>query len=115
MGEDVQADQIKGAERRTLRTANRGTGYLVNFFNRVVIGKHRLNRNHCTVSSDAISDEVRAVLSRHHTFAKTLIEEPERETRNLRLGPRRANYFDQVQVAGRIKKVNAKKVFAEIV
>ena len=113
VSEDVEADEIKRAERRALRPAHCRAGDLVDFFDRVTILEHRLDREQRAERADAIGDEVRPVLRRHHAFAESLIEKAEQEAGDFRLGPFGANDFDEVQVARRIEKVDAEKVCLE--
>ena len=98
-----------------LGTAHGRPGDLVDFFDRVTVFEHRLDGEQRAEGADAIGDEVRTVLRRHHAFAQSLIEKAKQEARDFRLGPFGANHFDQMQVTRRVEKVDAEKVCAEIV
>src|SRR6185312_11482894 len=100
---DVETDDIKRSEGSALRSAHSLTGNLVNLFNRVTIVQHGLNRDHGAKGANAIGDKVWPVFSGNNTFTESLIEKAIEEARHFRLGPLGANYFDEMQVTGRIK------------
>src|SRR6185369_5886031 len=91
------------------------TSHLVDFFDRVAVVEHRLDREERAERADAIRDEVWTILRRHDALAESLIEKPVNEARDLRLGPFGANDFDEVQVTRRIEEVNAEEVLFEVV
>ena len=97
------------------RTTHCRSRHLVDFFDRVAVLEHRLDREECAESSDAIGDEVWTILGGHDTFAETLIEKAVKEAGDFRLGPLSANDFDEMQIAWWIEEVNAEKVLLEVV
>ncbi len=80
VGQHVHADQIKGAKGRGLGTADGRTGDLIDFFNRITVFEHRLNRYQRAKGADAVGDEVGPVLRDDHAFAEALIQKAEHRT-----------------------------------
>src|SRR6185295_17215878 len=96
MTTDVEADEIKRAERSAFRSAHGLARDLVNLFNRVAIVQHGLNRDHRAKRANAIGDKIWTILCGDNTFSESLIEKAIEEARNFRLSPFGANYFDEM-------------------
>jgi hypothetical protein len=79
---DVETDQIKRTEGRRLRTTDRRARHLVDFFDRVTVLEHRLDRKQRAEGADPIGDEVRTIFRGHDAFAETLIEKAVEEARD---------------------------------
>ena len=110
----VEADKIEGAKGGGLGTADCGSRYLVDFFDRVAIVEHRAHRHQRAEGADAIRDEVRAILRHDYAFAQTFVKKAEHRARDFRFRPFGANQFDQMHVTRRIEKMHAEKVGAKI-
>ena len=110
----VEADKIEGAKGGRLGTANCGSRYLVDFFDRVGIVEHRAHRHQRAEGADAIRDEVRAILRHDYAFAQTFVKKAEHRARDFRFRPFGANQFNQMHVTRRIEKMHAEKVGAKI-
>ena len=67
--EHIETDQIKSAECCRLGTADRRTGDLVNFFDRITVVEHRAHGNERAERADPIRDEVWTILRDDYAFA----------------------------------------------
>ena len=68
---------------------------------------------HDAVEADAIGDEVRRVLGGDDAFAEPVVGELDDRTLDRRIGIRRADDFDQPQIARRIEEMRSERVRAE--
>ena len=77
MGEDVESDEVKGAERGALWVTHRGPGHFVDFLDRITLVDHRVERNKRAIGPHPVGDKIRTILRRDDALAKPLVEETE--------------------------------------
>jgi len=104
--EDVETDDVEGTEGRAFWTAYGRPSHFIDFFDRVTVVEHGLDRIERAEGTDTIGDEVWTILCGDDAFAEALIEKAVKEAGDFGLGPFSANNFDEVQVTRRIEKVN---------
>ena len=114
MRENIEADEIESTECCRLRAPDSWAGNLVDFLDGVSVVEHRLDRVKRAEGSDAIGNKIGPVFRCDYTFAQSLIEKAKQKAGDFRLRPLGAYYFDEMQVARWIKKMNANKVRAKI-
>ena len=110
--QDVESDQVGGAERRTPRTSDERTRERVDFFDAVLQLRHRANRRHHRKGADSIGDEIGRVLRDHDTLAEHDVAELAHEVEHGRVGARVRDQLEQMQVARRIEEVRTEEARA---
>ena len=107
MHEDVEADDVGGAEGCGLGLADGGTGAGVHFFNGHAQFGHQAQRVHHGKRADAIGDEIGRVFGDDHAFAKAAVAKIGEGFQDFGGGFRPGDQFDEFQIARRIEEMRA--------
>ena len=107
--EHVDADEVRGTERRALRPPEQRTGERVHFLHGVPVLEHRPDGLHHAEDADAVGDEVGRVACDHDALAQHGLAELPRRLEHARIRAGVGNELEQVEVARRIEEVHAQK------
>ena len=112
--EHIEPDDIGCAERGGLRPAHGRPGACVHFLNCHLQRQHLLNRVEHRKRANAIGDEVRRVLRKHHAFAQPHVADFVERFKHGRQSLRSGNQLGQFHVARRIEEMRARPVLLKI-
>ncbi len=115
VAEDVEADEINGAEGRGLRPADGLSGQSIDFFDGQIHFLHETNHVQHGKCSDTVADEVGRVFGDDHALAQLDVAKMRDGVDRGAVGFRSGNDFEQPHVARRIEEVSAEPRAAEIV
>ena len=107
---DIQADDIEQTEAGAVGQADQRAGERVDFFDGEIAFHRELLNGSAEEAADAVGDEVRRILARHHAFAQAAVAEVGTKSMTSRIGFRAGNQLHQVQVARRIEEVRAQEM-----
>src|SRR5258706_12065638 len=110
----VDPNEIEQPEDRRFRVAKRWSGNGIYFFDAVAVFQTIPGPEaHCR-DANAIADEVRGVFTNHHTLTQCALTEIPHERGQARVGVRRRDDFDQMQIRWWIKEMGSDETPAEI-
>ena len=115
MSENVETNQVDGAERRRPRPATACAGERVDFFDGQIHFLHQPHHVQHRKCSNAVADEVGRVFRQDYAFTKMHVAEVRDGVDQRGVGFGRGNEFEQAHVAWRIEKMRAKPRAPEIV
>ena len=115
VAENVEADEIDGAEGRGARPAHGLSGERVDFFDGEVHLLHQAHDVEHGKCADAIADEVGRVFGEDDAFAQAHVAEVRDGVDQSAVGFGRWDQFEQAHVARRIEEVRAEPGAAEVV
>ena len=113
MDEDVEADDVRGAEGGGFGPADGGAGAGVNFFDGHAERLHEAKSIEHGKRADAIGDEIRGIFCGDDALAETAIAEFGERGENAGESSGTRYNLDQLQVARRVKEVRAGPVLLE--
>ena len=115
VGEDVEADDIGGAEGGGLGPADGGARAGVHFLDAHAEAGHERKRSEHGKSADAIGDEIWSILGADHSFAQAAIAEIAERVEDFGGSGRAGNEFDELHVTRGIEEMRAGPMALEIV
>ena len=115
MAEDVETDQIDGAERCRFGPSESGAGERVHVFDGEIHLLHQAHDVEDGECADAIGDEVGRVFGVDDAFAQLDVGEMGDGFEQHAIGIGRGNEFEQPHVTRGIEEVRAKPAAAEVV
>ena len=115
MPEDVEADQIDGAESGRARPAHGLAGERVDLFDGQIHFLHEPHHVEHGKCADAIADEVGSIFRQHDALAELRVAEVGDGVDQRGVGVGGGDQFQQPHVARRIKKVRAEPRAPEVV
>ena len=114
MSQHVDAGNIHRAKRRAARPAKRRTRDGIDFFDRVLAARNRIERPGDAVQRDVVADEVGRVLGDDDALAEMMVGEIANGLDDCRVGLRRRDQLEQPQVARRVEEMRAEPMTSEI-
>ena len=115
VAERVEPDDVGRAERRALRVADELPREFVDLLDRVVALGGLAERLHHRVDADPVADEVRRVFGDDDALAEVDAGEVRHALDNCRVGVRRRDHLEQLEVARRVEEVGPEEALLEIV
>ena len=110
----VDAHHVAQAEGAGLGPPNQGTGEPVHFFDGVAVLDGEFHQIALDDAEHAVGHEVGRVFGNDDAFAQPRLGEGLHALHQRRVGLRRGDNFEQVQVAGRVEEVCAHEAALEI-
>ncbi len=114
MPEDIEADEVDGAEGGRARPAHGLSGERVDFFDGQVHLLHQSHHVEYGKCADAVCDEVGSVFCQHDALAELCVAKVGNGFDQRGVGIGRGDEFKQAHVARRIEEVGAKPGAAEV-
>ncbi|EKD34621.1 MAG: hypothetical protein ACD_75C02258G0003, partial [uncultured bacterium] len=114
MTEGIEADEIGGAEGRTLRPGGGRAGDGIDFLDGHTHLDHMLNAFVDRIGADPVGDEVGGVLGVNYALAEALAEEIGHTLHYCRVSLRAGHDLHQPHIARRIEEVGSKEILADL-
>ena len=115
MAQNVEADQVDGAEGRGLRPADGLSRQGVDVFDGEIHLLHQPHHVEHGKRADAVADEIGSVFGEHDAFAQVHVAEVRDNINRGAVRFRRRDNLQQAHVARRIEEVSAEPCPAEVV